>query len=97
MEVVIPITKESKISFHKWRRRAIEAIPIISNKIFSLRNKMYKGCGFHWHLEKQLGYCIHALQNFDAYPKCETEIMILQMTFNDLFKQVSNIEKEIKN
>ena len=82
--------------YNNWRKRAIKRLPEIANKVFNLRNKLYVGCGFHWSLEKDLGKCIHDLQNYNEYPN-ETIKLIIQLNFESLIENITKIENELNN
>lgn len=51
--------------FNEWRKEINKKLPDLANRVFALRTKHYMGCGFHWSLEKDLGYVIHMANNFD--------------------------------
>ncbi len=94
--------KDDNKRFTEWRNRAIDKLPEISARVFSLRKQFYNGCGFHYSLEHQLGNCIARLNNFDdseiyhakdAWSKQST----LKMIFTDLFERVKKIEVELKD
>ncbi|GEM_PF-3914723 len=54
------------------------------------------GFGFEWSLEKDLGYIIRSISNFDSYPDSIDQILIKIVT-ESLYKDLSRIEKEIEN
>lgn len=86
-------TAETK-KFYKWRKRAAAKLPEVSNKVFSLRGQFYTGCGTHWSLEKSLGFCINNIMNYDSQLEYYTQI-IVQITFEELIKDLKRIEKEL--
>ena len=51
--------------FNKWRKDIGKELPDLSKRVFALRKIGYVGCGFHWSLEKDLGYVIHMANDFD--------------------------------
>ena len=90
----IDYKNESKL-FNKWRKRAYNRLPEISSKVFALRNKHYLGCGFHWSLEKTLGYCITHICNYDRSYNDWSENSIIQIKFEGLMKDIKDIEKRL--
>lgn len=90
--------KESK-SFNAWRDRAIEQLPALAARVFALRKPFYTGCGFHYSLEKTLGFLLLKLNDFDSYPLDIREMvahyLVMKVHLNGLFKDVIKAEKEI--
>lgn len=88
-------TQDEVKAFNKWKRRASRQLPELSSKVFFLRSKSYTGCGFHWSLEKDLGFCINHIMNYD---KRYTDIMqniSIQVVFESLIKEVKKIESSL--
>ena len=90
--------KESK-EFNAWRDRAIEQLPALAARIFKLRISVYGGCGFHYSLEKTLGYLLWKLNDFQAYPLDIREMaahhLVMKVHLNGLFKDVILAETEV--
>ena len=90
--------KESK-RFNAWRDRAVDQLPSLSKRVFGLRHRTYEGCGFHYDLEKTLGFLIWRLNDFQSYPLDLREMIahsaIMRVTMNGLFKDLNRAEKEI--
>ena len=42
--------------FNEWRKEIGKTLPDIASRVFDLRSKGYTSCGFHWSLEKDLGW-----------------------------------------
>ena len=103
MESIEEIRKQKKEAdeFTEWRKEVNEKLPELSRKIFALRSVMYKGCGFHWSLEKSLGSVIREINNYDAgsgyyHDKdCVCNRIVLKVCVEHLFEDVERIEKEI--
>lgn len=51
--------------FNAWRKAEIAKLPETAARVFALRGTGYYGSGFQWGLEKQLGYVIHKLNDYD--------------------------------
>jgi hypothetical protein len=85
--------------FNAWRDRAIEQLPALAARIFKLRKSVYRGCGFHYSIEKTLGFLLWKLNDFEAYPLDIREMaahrLIMKIHLNGLFKDVIKAEKEI--
>lgn len=92
-----PMTNNEVKSFNKWRVRARNRLPELSAKVFELRYKSYPGCGFHWSLEKQLGFCINNICNYDRRYADWMENISIQVVFEGLIKEIKKIEAEISN
>lgn len=90
--------KESK-EFNAWRDRAVDQLPALAARIFKLRISVYGGCGFHYSLEKTLGYLLWKLNDFQAYPLDIREMVayrvVMKVQLNGLFKDVIKAEKKI--
>lgn len=90
--------KESK-EFNAWRDRAIEQLPALADRVFKLRKSVYSGCGFHYAIEKTLGFLLWKLNDFDSYPLDIREMvahhLIMKVHLNGLFKDVIKAEKDI--
>lgn len=80
--------------FDKWRKRVRKDLPNLANRVFNLRGKGYIGCGFHWNLEKDLGYIIRSVSNFDSYPDNMEQILIKIVT-ESLYKELNRIESKL--
>ena len=81
--------------FNKWRKEIGETLPDLANRVFALRKKSYMGCGFHWSLEKDLGWIIATMNDFDrSYRDWGTRI-IVEVRYEQLIKQMEEIENEI--
>lgn len=85
---------DSNLDFNVWRKRASYLLPELSKRVFDLRGKMYKGCGFHWSLEKSLGACIKDISNYDETVDIGCQIAI-QVCFESLIEKVLKIESEL--
>lgn len=81
--------------FDKWRERVRKSLPELSMRVFALRGKSYMGCGFGWSHEKDLGYIIRTVSNYDSYPD-NMEQMLLEIVVEGLYKDLNKIEYEIK-
>lgn len=85
--------------FDKWRNRANKHIPTLSARIFALRDKNYVGWGFHYSLEKKLGYIILKFNDFDNRPTTSRDMwthrVIMEVHLDGLFKDVVKAEKSI--
>lgn len=91
------VAKSEKMSnkqFDKWRERVRKDLPNLANRVFSLRGVGYTGCGFHWSLEKDLGYVIRGISNFDSYPDNMEQILIKIVT-ESLYKELNRIESKL--
>jgi len=79
-----------------WCKRINKRIPDLANRVFNLRGKGYKGCGFHYALEKDLGSVIRSLNNYDNPNSFEFSMMcVTEVLATSLFQRVAQIEKEL--
>lgn len=79
----------------EWRKKIREELPKLAIRIFALRNKSYNGCGFHYSLEKLIGYLLWKANNFDKSIEA-TDSAILEVIYEDLCERVSEIETSLK-
>lgn len=94
------MSNESNAKFSEWRRKVNELLPEISRRLFALRGKPYTGCGFHWSHEKELGYVISKINDYDDrefYHESRSMMrqIVLQVATEGLFADVARIEKEL--
>lgn len=91
--------KLERDKFTQWRKDINKQLPEIAEKVFSFRNKMYRGAGFHWALEKKLGVVIGEINNYDKNFYHDKEGMLnrilLETHTESLLKQVARIERGI--
>lgn len=87
--------RSSYKKFNKWRERVRKNLPELSMRVFALRGKGYNGCGFGWSHERNLGYIIRTVSNYDSYPD-NMEQMMLEIVVEGLYKDLNKIESEIK-
>lgn len=86
--------------FSAWRRRATNRMPELAARVFALRTRGYRGCGFHWGMEKQLGYVLHRVSDYDTGAgyyhggaREELAQRMLRRTMSDLFASVVRAER----
>jgi len=84
--------KELK-EFNKWRRDKNKTLPNITKRVFALRDKHYMGCGFHYLLECNLGYCISMLNDFNSNYDIAKRIAA-EVRFEELICRLEEIENE---
>ena len=81
--------------FNKWRKETGKTLPDLAKRVFALRGKSYMGCGFHWGLEKDLGWIIATMNDFDkSYRDLDTR-MIVEIRHEQLIERIEEIENEI--
>lgn len=81
--------------FNKWRRNIGKILPELATRVFNLRRKGYTGCGFHWSLEKDLGWVILTMNNFDkSYRDFATRISV-EVVYEHFIEHLEEIEDEI--
>lgn len=51
--------------FTVWRKQAANDLASLAARVFALRGTGYYGSGFHWSLEKRLGYVMLKLNDYD--------------------------------
>lgn len=85
--------------YNNWRKRANEHLPSLARRVFALRYVHYNGCGFHWGMERTLGYLISKMNDFDDCPNDPTHILtlhiILKVKMIRLFKEIVTAEKRV--
>lgn len=80
--------------FNQWRDRINTQIPELANRVFSLRRKFYKGCGFHYSLEKTLGTVTKGLNNHDEQWDF-ADRLVFEVVVEGLIERVIAAEKSI--
>lgn len=105
METIEEIQREKRESdkFSNYRKEVNEKLPEIARKVFALRKMSYVGCGFHWCLEKNLGWVLAEVNNYDKgsyyHSKQKSDVFmtrtILKVRVKELFKDIERIEKEL--
>jgi len=81
--------------FTKWRRRVNKSLPALANRIFALRGTGYKGCGFHYDLERQLGNLISGVNRTDREAFELTYRIALEILCTCLYKDITKIENSL--
>jgi len=81
--------------FNEWRKEIGKTLPELASRVFALRKKGYMGCGFHWGLEKDLGWVILTMNNFDkSYRDFATRISV-EVVYECFIERLEEIENEI--
>lgn len=73
------------------RKRVNRRIPDLANRVFSLREKGYSGCGFHYALEQDLGKVICMLNTNTRESFTPEGMVILKVITESVFNRVSKI------
>ena len=81
--------------FNKWRKKVGKTLPDLAKRVFALRGKSYMGYGFHWGLEKDLGWIIVTMNDFDKSYRDLGTRMIVEIRHEQLIERVEEIENEI--
>lgn len=87
-------TRETK-EFNKWRKNIGKTLPELSTRVFNLRRKSYMGYGFHWSLEKDLGWVILTINNFDKSYRDWDLRLTVEVVYEHFIKRLEEIENEI--
>lgn len=93
--------KEQNDAFTEWRKKVAVELPDLAARIFALRDKGYPGCGFHWGMEKELGYVICKVNDYDDGELYHGENAIafqitLEVRYEALVKQLADAEKSVR-
>jgi hypothetical protein len=59
------LSDDATQNHYEWRERVNAHLPKLSARVFALRSKPYRGCGFHYGLERQLGNLIARMNDHD--------------------------------
>lgn len=81
--------------FNKWRKEIGKILPKLASRVFALRNKRYVGCGFHWGFEKDLGYIIATMNNFDKSYRDFDDRMMAEVRYECFIERLEEIESEV--
>jgi hypothetical protein len=87
------IQEEKKVrDFNEWRKEIGKLLPSLANRVFALRNKMYYGCGFHWALEKDLGWIINVMNDFDKSYRDMMERIVVKVRYDNFLQTLEKAE-----
>lgn len=78
----------------EWRRSITKGLPEIAMRVFALREKMYRGCGFHYSLERTLGRVIAFANTVDDEPSFSATITD-QMAYETLLEHLTASETSV--
>lgn len=93
LEMVLYLQEEKRLKeFNKWRKEKSKELPSLANRVFALRNKMYYGCGFHWSLEKDLGYIISVMNDFDSGYRDFAKRIVVEVRYRHFIEQIEKAE-----
>lgn len=81
--------------FNKWRKKVGKTLPDLAFRVFALRDKGYMGCGFHWYVEKELGYIISVMNDFNNGYREYTSRVTVEVKYKLFIKNLKKIENEI--
>ena len=94
-------TREQNTKFSEWRVKVSDELPALAQRVFSLRAKMYTGCGFHWAMERDLGYVMAKVNDFDDSDiyygsDAAAKQIALEVTYELLRENVQKAEESAK-
>ena len=81
--------------FNKWRKEIGKILPELASRVFALRLVGYAGCGFHWGLEKDLGYIIVMMNNFDKSYRDLSDRISAEVEYECFIERLEEIESEV--
>jgi len=81
--------------FNKWRKKIGKTLPELASRVFALRKVGYMGCGFHWSLEKDLGYIISVMTNFDKDFWDAAVRIAVEVRYECFIERLEEIESEV--
>jgi hypothetical protein len=91
------MTEQEKLNaFNDWRKEIGKGLPELANRVFALRNKGYTGCGFHWTLEKDLGYIISVMNDFDNRYSNMIDQIVIKIKYQSFIYTLEKAEGESK-
>lgn len=95
LEVILYMAEEKKLREFNDRRQSIaKKLPELANRVFALRDKMYMGCGFHWALEKELGYIISVMNDFDRSYRDMADRIIVEVRYDQFLEKLEKAEND---
>ena len=81
--------------FNKWRKKIGKTLPELASRAFALRKVGYMGCGFHWSLEKDLGYIISMMNDFDRGYRDFADRIVVKVRYECFIERLEEIESEV--
>lgn len=81
--------------FNEWRKEIGKTLPELASRVFALRKVGYTGCGFHWSLEKNLGYIIATMNDFDRGFRDFAVRIAVKVSYECFIERLEEIENEV--
>jgi len=95
MQTELEIEKDLE-AFNKWRKAITKRLPNLTKRVFTLRKTGYFGCGFHWALEKDLGWIIHMANNYDKSYRDIGDQLVSRARYEVFIGRLEEIENSLK-
>jgi hypothetical protein len=86
-------SEEEVRRYYRWREHVSAHLPRLSARVFSLRGRMYMGCGFHYALESTLGAVIHMVRNGDQPTPDAMQMRVDRVIVRQFCKRIREAER----
>lgn len=86
-----PLPDEMATAHYAWREQVNQHLPDIAARVFALRAKAYRGCGFHYGLERELGYVLARMNDYET-PLTFFATMVEKVRTKGLVRQLIRAE-----
>jgi hypothetical protein len=60
-----PLSDAAVTAHYAWRDKVNAHLPAVAARVFALRGVMYRGAGFHYGLESQVGQILHRVNDYN--------------------------------
>lgn len=88
------IERKEMLEYREWADKLNERIPELASRVFTLRKKHYEGCGFHYLLEKRLGFIINFLNGNVDY-KDTANLIVNKVIAEEFEETLEEAEKKV--
>lgn len=88
--------RQDNKAFTEWRKRVADEMPELATRVFALRKRMYMGAGLHWSMERELGFVMARVNDYDHDyyhgPNAWADCIVLEVRYEALIKSVIEAE-----
>ena len=82
-----------KLATQEKRRELQNKLPAVAMRVFALRGKPYQGHGYHWGMEKSIGYLLSKVNDYDSKFD-HMDQMTMEILYEELLERVDTAEAE---
>ena len=87
----LPLNHEQAKAHYGWRKEVSMGIPAIAERVFALRGQTYRGCGYHYGMERRLGVLLSRINDYSS-PLLVHDPMVDEIAYEELIELVAKAE-----